>query len=251
MTRNRRNLVYAAAALAISASAAFAGGTDVQACNGDSTHNNCSHSGGIIQNWVSFGASAVNVNRFNDTTRKLDYSRSRDFSYEFGFGATHRVHRYVGEIGIIGNWWSQDRRGSNHEQRLTLSAATLQYHVGFNLLKSQSVALFPYAGMDLGMFNLAVSHDTAFSALPISGQGTARIHRMIDAADVGLGFELGPVAGKCPFSVGARAGYTFDLARHRDWTVGGMGVEGLPALHYTGPYARIVLGKTFGGHHKS
>lgn len=144
-----------------------------------------------------------------------------------------------------------ERRAESVQFDRTLSGGYGMADVGYAVLDSRHVRLYPMAGIGVGGVTFASRRQgvPTFGDLLDSPDWAARLSsvELVLQAAVGGDYVVwtGERDGKSRhLSVGVRAGYTFAPAAGA-WRLGGTRVVGGPAVRIEGAYARLVV--SFGG----
>ena len=207
----------------------------------------CAHKGRTVS-YFTIGGIGIEVADVNAATHATEAQRARDGAARVGLGSYHSFGRFNVDLGIDGTTWMR-RNADDDSVQARLSAATGHIRAGFDFVKSDNVALFPYAGYDGGMVMLNIIHTPQSFDDVTAGESPreTKIRQRTTGVDAGLGFDyVFHPDRKRSLSLGVRAGYIWDFSEKADWSTGRMvDVAGGPDISYTGPYASLVVGKSF------
>jgi hypothetical protein len=160
----------------------------------------------------------------------------------FTIGRQKSVKRLIWEKELTLSGW---KHNLDSNTRTTLSAGSLLWNTGFNILKPElPLALFPYVGLGIGCNVIHFREETKSMAEVLTySESNAQLWQPALLLNAGLGIDYtitAPDSSK-GIVIGVRGGYLFDPINDKTWRDNHTGVKDLPALERSGPYARVVF----------
>ncbi len=196
--------------------------------------------------FFTFGGSGIDVDAMNSLMTPKGYRRFKDYSYIIGGGFYKKIGRSILEFEIRGIRWNTRNR---ENKQSSMGGVNGLINYGFNVLPKGSVVLFPYVGGGFGKVWLDLTKtSTPLDSLLAQPVNDIRLKQKNFILNAGIGFDVTFTRkrkpDKNPLTIGLRTGYTFDPTDKRDWYENDTEIKNGPKLSLSGPYARLILGKS-------
>jgi hypothetical protein len=189
------------------------------------------------------GISWFDDSKLNDRLALSNLPKFKEYAMTISIGGRKDMKRMTMESVITGHFW-RDKVSSN--QRISLWSGDIFWNGGYNILPSeQSLTLFPYVGLGVGLNTMRLRSDTkTFSGLLTSTDHALFLTQGSVIFNVGLGSDLFLVKPDKTRSmvIGIRAGYSYDLYNAKNWYSDGTTISDLPVLRHNGGFIRLVIG---------
>jgi len=196
--------------------------------------------------FLTFGGTDIDVDAMNKLMTPKGYRRFKDYSFIMGGGFYKKVGRSILEFEIRGIRWNTRKRGNKQS---SLGGINGLIHYGFNVLPQGPITLFPYVGGGFGKLWLGLTKtSTPLDSLLAQPVTDIKLEQKTFILDAGIGFDVTitrkRTPDKNPITIGIRTGYSYDPTDNRDWYENDTAIKGGPKLSLSGPYARLILGKS-------
>jgi hypothetical protein len=195
--------------------------------------------------FVGGGAMKIDPDKLNSSLANNGLSAFDNMAGTFTMGKQSSVKRLIWEKELTLSGW---KHNLNSNTRSTLSAGSLLWNTGFNVLNPElPFAVFPYAGAGIG-FNTIRFRTESKSMTDVltysEKESNVQLWQAALLLNVGLGadFTFAPPDRSKGIVIGVRGGYLFDPITDKIWRDRHTEVNGLSALERSGPYARLVVG---------
>jgi hypothetical protein len=169
-----------------------------------------------------------------------------------GFGSNGFFRRFVSGLQLNGLFWKKDERGNLVTQ---FSGIYGLLSAGFNILPPENaIKLYPLLDFGPGLMKLTLREDeVSFDDAVDEPSQTRHFWQGGLIIGFGAGFDyVLPLAKKGKnITLGLRAGYMYDPTDRNDWQLEGADVRNGPEAVFSGPYARLTIGKSFAKPHKA
>lgn len=231
MGTGTRKLILGTLVLVLGAAGASAG----------ATHGN-TRSGG----YMLYGGGIYDVDKLNSRLNDIGAPDISPYYLSLGVGKTTTWKRLVFDRHFEVTWYRAGKADSTAAALFSLSGLAT---VGIDLLPSEKIALYPYAGFGLGAASIEIRGDTQdFESFTAQPREPLRMYQGTVLLDGGVGFDSilpREIHGR-NMHLGVKAGYRFDPTVSTDWRSGKLVVENGPSLRLSGAYAQVVIGWAYG-----
>jgi hypothetical protein len=228
--------------LAFTCAALFAETTpvDTATCKKDAGHTG----------FLIVGGGMRNVEDANEALQAQALPGLSKYYAAVGFGGKTRFKRLIGTSEFLGAF---SNRWESADKISALYSATGTLNIGFDLVNSERIDLYPLLGVGGGILNLYVrDKEKTFAQFSPGASTPINMYQSTLLLNAGLGFDLiSPMKfdGKSR-SVGLRIGYMFDPTTKSAWQQNGTKVTNGPAPDLSGLYVKLILGSSGHGHAK-
>jgi hypothetical protein len=168
----------------------------------------------------------------------------------FGFGGKTQFKRLLGTsefLGTFSNQWESADKIS------ALYSVTGTLNIGFDLIGSDRINLYPLVGIGGGLLNLYVrDKEKTFAQFSPGASTPLNLYQGTLLLNAGLGFDLisKPTFEGKSRTIGLRVGYQFDPTTKGTWKQDGVKVTNGPAPDLSGLYVKLLLGSSGPMKHK-
>ena len=97
-----------------------------------------------------------NFKTFNNNITQTGFSKLNEIGYRIGFGVSTKSDRAIFDFYFLTAGFNNRARRGDEKIRASLSNA-FQFDIGIDLLKSNLISIYPFAGMSLRMSSLSYS----------------------------------------------------------------------------------------------
>lgn len=204
----------------------------------------------IVVPHFTIGGFGADVNDFNSVMTANGYKRLKDYSYQFGGGFYSKFKRLLFNWELTGTRWPE---GENRtDKALSVYGLNGSFTMGVDLLKSQKFAFFPFLGAGMGRLHMELANKKAsMNDVLTSPVYQNELSQKTVILEGGLGFDYTFAHKFRPerkHVLGIRAGYAYDPSKSRDWKIDRTEIENGPSLNMSGPYVKVVFGRSFTKH---
>lgn len=143
-------------------------------------------------NGVIFSSEILHSNykAFNQSLAKDSFPALNAFSSRFGFAFTFKKGRRISDLyfGIFG----LNNKSNKGEQKVRTGLSNIcQFNWGYDLIKSNLVSIYPYAGVSIRVSTLRYSAPVQLNPVYTNITNLTINNKTTDASSTKLGYELG------------------------------------------------------------
>jgi len=198
------------------------------------------------RSYLTVGGTRLSTDDANTALTNAGFHTVSDYAVQLGGGFGWHARRLLGGAELFGYIWQKKELATTYTRLYGLGS---RLTIGVNVLPEGPFLLYPQFSFGLGGLGLKlgkdeVAFDTALAA-PINNVDLWQ-RTFVLAPGIGFDYRMKKRAHPGKFRVvGIRAGYAFDVSDNDDWRSDWVHITGGPKLRASGPFLRLVVGKSY------
>ncbi|MFW6254272.1 MAG: hypothetical protein ACOC41_05015 [Chitinivibrionales bacterium] len=201
----------------------------------------------LFHSYFSFGGSRKDVKDLNQGLGNAELPDISENNISAGIGMDAVYGRFVHSMGLDVLFWDEGNQG-NLETDLTGFYGRMAF--GFDIFSKERFRLYPQIGLGLGALRLRInSENVGFEEALTGPSQTSEFWQMGVLLGVSLGgsYTFGIDKRDKNIVLGFRGGYWHDPSSRSDWFYEYADVQNGPEAGFSGPYAKLTIGKEISG----